>query len=63
MTIKITCCKDCEDRTIEPNCHDTCERYLGEKAEMHRIRDKRIRAKNVDSYIAAHLAHKGRPRG
>lgn len=59
----ITCCKDCPDRTIEPNCHSTCERYIKAIEEHHRIRQARIREKNADTYIAAHRAHKGRPRG
>lgn len=25
-------CYKCPDRRVEPNCHDTCERYLTEKA-------------------------------
>ena len=25
-------CYKCPDRTVEPNCHDTCPRYLAEKA-------------------------------
>jgi len=58
----ITCCKDCQDGTVEPNCHDTCERYLEERAQLHRIRNKRIREKSADAYIRAHRAHKGRPR-
>lgn len=24
----VTVCKDCKDRTITPNCHTTCEKYL-----------------------------------
>lgn len=27
-------CKDCRDRTIEPNCHMTCEKYLKAKEKM-----------------------------
>lgn len=26
--IKYHTCQDCPDRTIEPNCHMTCEGYL-----------------------------------
>lgn len=35
--------KDCPDRTIEPNCHDTCERYL-KWLDAHRsaIHNKRM---------------------
>ena len=26
-------CKNCKDRTIEPNCHMTCEKYKQAKEE------------------------------
>lgn len=29
----MACCKDCKDRTVEPNCHMTCERYLKTKEQ------------------------------
>ena len=25
---KFKSCQDCPDRSIEPNCHETCEGYL-----------------------------------
>ena len=28
MFDKYKSCKDCPDRTVEPNCHTTCEGYL-----------------------------------
>ena len=50
-------CKNCTfetGRTIEPNCHDRCERYLKYKEEhekwkesMHKERDKDSMAKSV----------------
>lgn len=60
--MSIKCCKGCEERTIEPNCHMTCERYLEALEEHHRIRDQKIREKHVWDYLMGHLAHKGRPR-
>lgn len=29
----INCCYNCPDRTVEPNCHTSCEKYLSQKAE------------------------------
>lgn len=37
----IKCCKDCTERSVEPNCHDTCERYLAEKARDADIKKKK----------------------
>lgn len=31
-------CKDCPDRKL--GCHSTCERYLSEKAERARIKER-----------------------
>lgn len=28
MKTYFLCCKDCEERTVEPNCHTTCGLYL-----------------------------------
>lgn len=30
-------CKGCTDRTIEPNCHSTCEKYLAAKEKNEQI--------------------------
>lgn len=44
-------CKDCKDRTVEPNCHTTCEKYLEAKAlhdeKKQRIYDAKMK-ENVD---------------
>lgn len=29
-------CKNCKDRTVEPNCHITCQKYI----EFKKKRDK-----------------------
>ena len=42
----ITCCKDCQERTI--NCHSTCEKYLLE-AEQNRIQREQKRKFNEDN--------------
>ena len=28
MGLPLAPCKNCKERTIEPNCHTTCEKYL-----------------------------------
>jgi hypothetical protein len=38
MITQIRCCKDCKERTIEPNCHNVCERYLAEKEKGRQIK-------------------------
>lgn len=30
-------CKDCEDRTVQPNCHTTCIAYKRYRAERERV--------------------------
>lgn len=50
MNRTISCCKDCPDRTVEPNCHMTCEAYLTEKAESERIKSARIREAQIIAY-------------
>lgn len=37
----INVCKDCPYRTVEPNCHTTCERYLAAKAQLGEANKKR----------------------
>lgn len=34
----IKCCKGCTDR--HEGCHSTCERYIAEKANVHREYDR-----------------------
>lgn len=42
-------CKGCKDRTVEPNCHMTCQKFLEQKdkyeeykARIREIKDKEI---------------------
>lgn len=46
-------CKGCKDRTVEPNCHMTCEKYLDQiklyeqkKAVRAEIREKEFIVRN-----------------
>lgn len=47
----VTCCKDCEER--HPACHDHCEKYIRQKAEIAEIKRKQIEANDIESAIAA----------
>lgn len=39
MTPKLSPCKDCPDRTVEPNCHMTCERYKKQVEEHEKSKE------------------------
>lgn len=41
---KTTPCKDCTERTIEPNCHSTCERYLDMVERNRVLKEKKEKA-------------------
>ena len=43
----IKCCKDCKDR--HPHCHATCPRYLEEKMEHERQRERANKIKKTES--------------
>lgn len=47
-------CKDCPNRSIEPNCHTTCEGYLAMKdnQETH-SKKRREESSYVDYYYEA----------
>ena len=36
-------CQGCTERTVQPNCHTRCERYLAYQAEREKIRAARQR--------------------
>lgn len=43
-------CKGCQNRTVEPNCHMGCEKYLAFRREIDKgYRERCIRA-GLDSY-------------
>lgn len=42
----IKCCKDCKER--RPACHDTCQSYRAEKAEIERMKEAGRRERAVD---------------
>ena len=36
-------CQGCEDRTVEPNCHMTCEKFLKYDAMNKKLQKERIK--------------------
>ncbi len=44
---KFHTCKGCPDRTVEPNCHKTCEGYIFRQKRQEEIRNN----KHVDDEI------------
>ena len=40
----ITCCKDCTERHL--GCHSKCEKYINQKKEAEKIKEKRIQENN-----------------
>ena len=46
---KAKSCKDCPDRTVEPNCHMTCEYHL--KREERQVIIRKARKKNHDTFV------------
>lgn len=49
---KFETCEDCPDRSIEPNCHNTCRGYLYRQEQKEKIRKEK--AKDSD-YIGFKL--------
>lgn len=45
---KFITCKDCPDRSVEPNCHETCKGYLYRQSERDKV--SKERRKNFDYY-------------
>jgi len=45
----ISPCKDCPDRTADPNCHTACPRYQAYNAERVAIRE--ARRKDVENNL------------
>lgn len=45
---KVSPCKDCDHRSIEPNCHETCEPYLIWKEEDRREKEMLQKARQEE---------------
>lgn len=37
---KFHTCKGCPDRTVEPNCHNTCQGYIYRQEQFEKRREK-----------------------
>lgn len=44
-------CKGCTDRTIEPNCHMTCERYLSFRGDLDKKKQQKRRKDDIERPI------------
>jgi hypothetical protein len=49
----INCCYNCPDRTIEPNCHTSCEKYLSQKEAWEKQKEAMREADNVSWGLTA----------
>ena len=58
MSIKV--CKGYPDRTVEPNCHMECERYLKAVEEHHRLMELERMEKETDYTLAVMAGHRRR---
>lgn len=59
---KFDTCDGCPDRTIDPNCHDTCRGNLYRVAE--REKEKKERRKDFDYYdYKSEVVQKAKKRG
>lgn len=45
--MSIKCCKDCKER--HPHCHTSCPRYLEEKIEHERQKERVDKIKKIES--------------
>ena len=41
--MRITCCKDCTERTEFGRCHSTCEKYLNQVKEKNEAHERYIK--------------------
>ena len=42
--------KDCPDRTLEPNCHETCEGYKYRLKEAEKLKEVKRKERAVDDF-------------
>ena len=53
-------CLGCEDRTIEPNCHMRCEKYIEFQEEMKRANEVQKMMELVDRPLRSHRKSGGK---
>lgn len=47
---KYKTCKDCPDRTVQPNCHMTCEGYKARQRQRQEADRKRLTEYGTDLF-------------
>lgn len=50
MIDKFKTCKDCPDRSVQPNCHSTCEGYLHRCKVNEELREKRRKIRDEKDF-------------
>ena len=45
----ITCCHNCQERQL--GCHSTCKKYISEKAEDEKRKEKIRKAKSLENAL------------
>lgn len=58
MIKSLSPCKDCTDRTIEPNCHMTCKRYGDWNSFRYAERKALAKVESVNIFKAAYNTKK-----
>lgn len=53
-------CEGCTDRSIEPNCHDTCEGYIKRQAEARRKKKEQHKDSQYYAYMDKVMRKKGK---
>ena len=47
---KFHTCKGCPDRTVEPNCHNTCQGYIYRQEQFEKRREKAKSEADIKNY-------------
>lgn len=47
---KFHTCKGCPDRTVEPNCHNTCQGYIYRHEQFEKRREKAKSEADIKNY-------------
>lgn len=47
---KFETCRNCKDRTVEPNCHNTCQGYIARQKKKEEIKTAKNLGKTIDRY-------------
>lgn len=47
---KFKTCKDCPDRTVDPNCHDSCEGYKYRQDKKAKINEAKRKENDFSAF-------------